>query len=139
MNLETIATGRGIRELRRLQKAHGKGRGRKRKGLLGFSSLMAASTRRKSTGTRRTALAEEKPRSSASSRDGRLRFVVCVANEGYAASLETRKIYRAMPDTKAARLGLVRVVDESGEDYLYPKDNFELLELPARIARVLHA
>lgn len=52
------------------------------------------------------------------------RFVVCVRNEDYTASLDLRKIYRALPDARAEADGLVRVVDESGEDYLYPQDYF---------------
>jgi len=51
-------------------------------------------------------------------------FVVCVRNEGFEVSLELRKIYQAVPDTGAARHNLLRVVDESGEDYLYPQDFF---------------
>src|SRR5260370_27503635 len=49
------------------------------------------------------------------------RFVICVDNSGYEVSLERRKIYVSLPDPKAARLGQLRVIDESGEDYLYPK------------------
>ena len=49
-----------------------------------------------------------------------IRFVVCVNNRNHPASLELRKIYRALSDPEAARHGYVRVVDESGEDYLYP-------------------
>lgn len=45
-------------------------------------------------------------------------LVVCVRNDGYAVSLECRKIYVALPDSVAARHGLIRVVDESGDDYL---------------------
>ena len=48
-------------------------------------------------------------------------FVVCINNEGCPASLELRKIYRTLPDEKDARHSLVRVVNESGEDYLYPE------------------
>jgi len=61
------------------------------------------------------------------------RFVVCIRNEGYPASLEVRKIYRALPDDAAAKHDLIRVVDESGEDYLYPADFF----LPIRPTQVL--
>jgi hypothetical protein len=50
-------------------------------------------------------------------------------------SLEARKIYRMMPDAKAEKFGMLRVVDESGEDYLYPKGQFGRLELPVRIAK----
>ena len=66
-------------------------------------------------------------------------FVVCVRNEGYQASLELRKIYQAVPDTDAERHHLLRVVDESGEDYLYPQDFFLLIELPKAVEKVLMA
>jgi hypothetical protein len=61
------------------------------------------------------------------------RFAVCVENAGYPASLELHKIYRILPDAEAARDGDIRIVDESGEDYLYPADWFAALELPRRI------
>lgn len=57
-------------------------------------------------------------------------FVVCIENDGYAASLEKRKIYVAVQDPDAERQGLLRVVDESGDDYLYPKNFFRPIELP---------
>jgi hypothetical protein len=56
-------------------------------------------------------------------------FVLCVKNPGYPASLELRKIYRSLPDPDGARHGLARVIDESGEDYLYPADFFIPIEL----------
>ena len=65
------------------------------------------------------------------------RFVLCVRSRGYAASLDLRKIYRRLVDAKAARLGLMRVVDESGEDYLYPDDFFVPLRLPPAALRAL--
>ena len=105
--------------------------------LLGFGSSMAASTQRKSTGTKRTALAARSSRSSGSSRDSRRKFVVCLSNDGYAASLEVRKIYTTLSDATALKLGLFRVVDESGEDYLYPCDQFGEIELPPRIAKAI--
>ena len=52
-------------------------------------------------------------------------FAVCIDNRGYPASLELHKIYRVVPDAAAAADGDIRVVDESGEDYLYPPDDFE--------------
>src|SRR5262249_22924921 len=61
------------------------------------------------------------------------RFVVCVENAGYPASLELHKIYLVLPDPDAGRDGDVRIVDESGEDYLYPADWYAALELPRRI------
>jgi hypothetical protein len=63
------------------------------------------------------------------------RFVVCVKNEGYQASLELRKIYDTLPDPKATERGLIRVVDESGEDYLYPAEYFVPIELSRDIER----
>ena len=68
------------------------------------------------------------------------RFAVCVNNEGYEASLERNKIYALIPDAQAAREGDVRVVDESGEDYLYPADWFVLVEVPDAVEQsLLHA
>lgn len=64
---------------------------------------------------------------------------MCLSNEGYPASLEVRKIYTTVPDATALKLGLLRVLDESGEDYLYPSDQFGEIELPPRIAKALAA
>lgn len=63
------------------------------------------------------------------------RYVVCVDNENYEASLELRKIYRVIPEPKSEKLGLVRIVDESGEDYLYPVTHFLPIALPRPIER----
>jgi len=57
-------------------------------------------------------------------------FAICVRNRGYAASLELRKVYRILRDVPALRLGLLRVIDEFGEDYLYPKEYFAPIGLP---------
>ena len=68
------------------------------------------------------------------------RFAVCVDNRGYPASLELHKIYRVIPDDAAADNGDIRVVDESGEDYLYSADRFVEIEPPQRVKRsLLHA
>jgi len=64
-------------------------------------------------------------------------FVVCVKNKDYAASLELRKLYRVIPDAMAARLRQIRVIDESGEDYLYPASYFVALELPQAAERAV--
>jgi len=66
-------------------------------------------------------------------------FVVCLRNEGYEVSLERRKIYRVLPDPEAAKHRQIRVIDESGEDYLYPKNFFAPLELPQAIRRAVLA
>jgi hypothetical protein len=57
-------------------------------------------------------------------------FVVCIKNEGYIASLELRKIYQVLPDAIADAHRLIRVIDESGEDYLYPEDDFAPITVP---------
>ncbi len=66
-------------------------------------------------------------------------LVVCVDNEGYAASLERRKIYVALSDGDAERHGLMRVVDESGEDYLYPKSFFRPIALSSALKKAVLA
>jgi hypothetical protein len=60
-------------------------------------------------------------------------FVVCLSNEGYEASLERHKIYVVVPDRDAEKDGDIRVVDESGEDYLYPSDWFVALDVPKAV------
>jgi hypothetical protein len=65
------------------------------------------------------------------------RLVICVDNSGYEVSLERRKIYVSIPDAKAERLGQVRVIDESGSDYLYPKNAFVDAALPQSIRRAV--
>jgi hypothetical protein len=62
-------------------------------------------------------------------------YLLCVSNDGLPASLEVRKVYRALPDPVAASRGFVRVVDESGEDYLHPSACFVAIELPQAAAR----
>jgi hypothetical protein len=66
-----------------------------------------------------------------------IRFAVCVNNADYPASLELHKIYRVLPDADAEADGDMRVVDESGEDYLYPADYFVLVELPKAVEKSL--
>lgn len=63
------------------------------------------------------------------------RFLLCLKNEGYPASLEVRKVYQALPDPVASARGFVRVIDESGEDYLYPSEWFVAVELPEAASR----
>ena len=66
-----------------------------------------------------------------------LQFVVCVENTGYPVSLELHKIYRVVPDPDAAQDNDIRVVDESGEDYLYPASLFAPITVPAAVKRSL--
>jgi len=67
----------------------------------------------------------------------RKRFAICVNNKGYAASLIPRKIYEIVPDQKAEQDDFIRIVDESGEDYLYHVSHFVFVELPKDVERVL--
>jgi hypothetical protein len=64
-------------------------------------------------------------------------FYICVDNTGYEASLERRKIYQAVSDAAAARLDLIRIVDESGESYLYPDDMFVSVSLTASVRKAV--
>ena len=65
---------------------------------------------------------------------------ICLDNSGYEASLERRKIYIAVPDAKAEKLGQLRIIDESGDDYLFPAKRFVAADLPQSIRKaVLHA
>lgn len=67
-------------------------------------------------------------------------FAVCLDNRGYEVSLELRKLYEVLADADAKRHGQLRVIDESGEDYLYPATSFDLVALPEHVAeRVFHA
>jgi hypothetical protein len=56
-------------------------------------------------------------------------YVVCISNKDYPASLETRKIYQTIPDSDAVKHQMIRVIDESGEDYLYPSNYFIFIHL----------
>lgn len=64
-------------------------------------------------------------------------FVICVKNKDYAASLELRKLYQAVSDEAAAKLRQIRVIDESGEDYLYPEEYFVAVDLPQTAERAV--
>ena len=64
-------------------------------------------------------------------------LVVCVENSGYEAALERRKLYALLPDLEAETRGLLRVIDESGEDYLYPAGMFYKVELPVAVRKAV--
>jgi hypothetical protein len=72
------------------------------------------------------------------SRAAARRFVVCVRNDGYEASLERNKIYGVISDKRADRDGDVRIVDESGEDYLFAADRFVTIDVPAAVKASLN-
>jgi hypothetical protein len=64
---------------------------------------------------------------------------ICVENDGYIASLEKRKVYVGLRDQVAEKQGLLRIIDESGEDYLYPKSFFRPIDLPQTVRRAVLA
>jgi hypothetical protein len=65
-------------------------------------------------------------------------FLLCIRTDG-SEDLEVRKVYEMLPDSAATQEGYVRVIDESGEDYLYPMEYFTAVELPAAVRRKLRA
>lgn len=65
------------------------------------------------------------------------RFAVCMQNEGYTVSLELRKLYQVLPDKDGTAHGYLRVIDESGEDYLFPAAWFSPVELPRAVEDAL--
>lgn len=67
------------------------------------------------------------------------KYAVCVKNEDYPASLELRKIYQLRSDLAAIKLGMLRVVDESGKDYLCPEDHFVAFKLTPSVERALRS
>jgi hypothetical protein len=66
-------------------------------------------------------------------------FAICVMNDGYPASLELWKVYRVVPDDRAAEHELIRIIDESGEDYLYSETWFVPIKLPRAVAEAMLA
>lgn len=86
-----------------------------------------ASVERKSNANATSTRADKKRRRSA------IEFAVCVNNSEYPVSLELHKIYRIVADEEATREGDLRIIDESGEDYLYPAEWFVPVELPRRV------
>jgi len=64
------------------------------------------------------------------------RFAICLKNKG-SEDLIVRKVYQVLPDEKAEKQGLLRVIDESGEDYLYPANYFFFVDLPQKVERAL--
>ncbi len=100
---------------------------------------MAGSALRKSTGLRRTASAGSvgKSKGVTSNKGHYPSYSLCIENRGYEGSLIVGKVYRVMKPEPADRPGDLRVVDEEGEDYLYPAERFVPVELPPRARRVL--
>jgi len=139
--VETIATGTGIREIARLRRRYGRARWRKRKGAAEVHLESGEIVRAEIHCMRRQELESGNSRSSGFSRHlmpkVSKKLVICLDNSGYEVSLERRKIYVAIPDPRAERLGQIRIVDESGEDYLYPEKNFVPADLPQATRRAV--
>jgi hypothetical protein len=132
-NVEVIATGKSIRERNRLWKIYGKGRWRKQKDWQISNCQMALLATLRFTGMKHMESAKRNTKSNESPAEAKqisARFVLCVRNKAYPASLELRKLYRLVADDGAAKRGLIRVIDESGEDYLYPGEYFVPIKLP---------
>jgi hypothetical protein len=85
------------------------------------------------------ASAEKKTKLNGSStkRRSKMQYVVCIKNEDYPASLELLKLYPVLPDRAAEKAGLRRIIDESGEDYLYPEDYFVDIKLPSAVEKIV--
>ncbi|TAJ78935.1 MAG: hypothetical protein EPO42_07025 [Gallionellaceae bacterium] len=66
------------------------------------------------------------------------KYLLCLSNGGYAASLEVRKSYEFVPDARAADRRCIRIVDEDGEDYVYPENLFMAMEVSESASRALH-
>ncbi|MFL6210747.1 MAG: hypothetical protein ACJ74W_17985 [Pyrinomonadaceae bacterium] len=64
-------------------------------------------------------------------------YVLCIDDGGYPESLEVRKVYAVLPDDRAAANNYIRVVDETGEDYLYPAKYFVPIQVPPKAAKIL--
>lgn len=65
-------------------------------------------------------------------------YVLCINDGGYPESLEVRKVYAVLPDDRAAADSYIRVIDETGEDYLYPAKYFVPIQVPSEAAKILH-
>ena len=105
-----------------------------------LSWTMVRFVRQRFIGIKLMALARRNTKSNGLSSDpkrGEARFGLCIRNTGYPASLELRKVYRLLSDEQAAKHRQVRVVDESGEDYLYPEGYFVPIKLPQSAERAV--
>jgi hypothetical protein len=143
-DFETIASGAGIREVARLRKLYGRGHWRKRKGVahvrLRDSTVHVAEVhwyeakRHRPQGIQDQAILVNRMGKADTNY-----LVICVSNAGYSASLERRKVYVALTDRDAESRSLLRVIDESGEDYLYPKGFFRRLQLSPTVKKAVIA
>ena len=132
--IENIAVSDSIRNLRRLRRTYGGRRWRKIKGsaqveLLNGEIRLAELHWYEAHGIGKREIKDQKVVRLM------MRFAICIDNDGYEASLELRKVYQVVAPEKNDPKDYIRVIDESGEDYLYYKKSFEVLELPQRTER----
>jgi len=81
--------------------------------------------------------ARQRAREITGKRSRNVQFALCIDNEGYQASLELGKLYRLIPDSEAQSHGLVRIIDESGEDYAYSSSRFQSMKVSPIVERAL--
>jgi hypothetical protein len=144
--IETFAKGFAIREVARLRRVYGRGRWQAQGRRSRSASRRLSSTRRDPlVRSRRNGTQGIQDQTSALNKRNAMtktrtkRLAVCIDNDGYPAALEKRKIYVALPDSNAEQHGLLRIIDESGEDYLYPKALFRLIDLPEIVRKAVLA
>ena len=142
--IQVIAVGRKIRELERLKRIYGPGRWKKLKGFATVRLPDGKTPPRRGTLVRgawswpcRTEDQEtDRTHQVKKTRNGS-RYFLCIKNRGFRVSLVVRRAYRVLPDAAAEKHGLLRVIDESGEDYLYPESFFVALDLPQSAQKAL--
>lgn len=139
-DIETIAVGSNIRDVQRLQKHYGTGRWRKRKGIarirLADERIRLAELhwyQAHGIGKKETSANAIWTEAMKRPKHKTPLFAVCINNAEYPASLELHKIYRVIPDKDVGQDGDIRVIDESGEDYLYPAEWFAMVEIPGAV------
>lgn len=141
--IEVIAVGISIRDLAYLEKTYGSGRWRKLKGKAHVRLPNGSIRWVELTGTKPMGLAAKTLKLNAiwneRMSEHKRRFAICVDNSDYEASLILRKIYEIIPDELGAKDDLLRIVDESGEDYLYHKSHFIMVEFPIEVEHALLA
>ena len=138
--VETIAKTHSIRVLRYLLRSFGNGRWRKRKGEATVRIEDGTIGERSCTGTKRMGLGGATFVSSGSWIDvmkerEAVQFALCLADD--LPWFQFGKVYRVLPDEKAARSHWIRVIDDLGEDYLYPSDDFVFLDLPKSVRSII--
>ncbi len=140
----TIAKGAGIREIDRLRKTYGPGNWRKMKGIvrirLSSGRIRLAELHwYEAHGIGKKEMKRKKylDWDMKKAKEYTPNFVVCINNDNYPASLELYKIYRVIPDENAGAEGDIRIIDESGEDYLYPASYFASIRVPQVVEELL--